>query len=187
MGFIAALWLPILLSAVFVFVLSSLIHMLLGYHANDYRKLPNEDAVRAALRPPNVPPGDYMLPRADNAKAMKSPEFLKKWEEGPVAVLTVIKPGKPSMAGSLIQWFVYSLIINIFAGYIGYHAVGWGGHYLEVFRFVGCSAFMGYSLALAQNSIWYKKDWAATLKSMFDGLLFGLITAGTFGWLWPKA
>ena len=43
---ISALWLPILLSAVIVFVASSIIHMVLPVHRGDYRKLPEEDRVR---------------------------------------------------------------------------------------------------------------------------------------------
>jgi len=45
--------------------------------------------------------------------------------------------------------------------------------------------FGGYALALLQNSIWYKRAWNFTLKSMADGLVYALLTAGTFGWLWP--
>src|SRR6266851_8791731 len=40
---LSALWLPIVLSAVIVFVASSIMYMLLPYHRSDYRKLPEED------------------------------------------------------------------------------------------------------------------------------------------------
>lgn len=186
MEFLATLWLPIVLSAVLVFVVSSLIHTVLNYHKNDMKKLPDEEAVIAALRPLNIPPGDYVTPRCDSAKGMKAPEFLEKWAKGPVVLMTFIKPGKPDMGKSLIQWFLYSLVISVFAAYIADRAVGPGGHYLKVFRFVGCSAFLGYAMALAQNSIWFGRSWGATLLSMFDGLLYALLTAGMFGWLWPR-
>ncbi len=187
MGFIAALWLPILLSAVVVFIVSSLIHMALGYHNNDFAKLANEDAVMEALRKLNIPEGDYMMPCAGSSKAMRDPEFKKKMTAGPLALLRVMKAGMPNMTPSLIMWFIYNIVISIFAAYIASHAVPWGGPYLSVFRFVGCSAFMAYSLALLQDSIWFHKNWGATLKSVFDGLIYGLLTAGIFGWLWPKA
>ena len=118
---------------------------------------------------------------------MKSPEFLEKMTKGPVAIMTFVKNGPPSMGKSLVLWFIYSLVISIFASYIGFHALGWGASYLSVFRYVGCAAFMGYSLALCQDSIWYSRNWCTTIKSMFDGLLYALVTAGVFGWLWPKA
>lgn len=179
------LWLPILLSAVFVFVLSSIIHMMLKYHANDFKAIPNEDKVMDALRPFNIPPGDYWFPRPANMADCKSPDYVKKITEGPVAMITVCENGPMKMGGSLAQWFIYSIIVSMFAAYIAGRAIPMGGSYLEVFRFAGATAFVGYALALMQNSIWYKRPWSVTLKSMFDGLLYGLVTAGTFGWLWP--
>jgi hypothetical protein len=186
MEFLCTLWLPIVLSAVIVFVVSSLIHTVLGFHKNDFKKLPNEDAVIAALRPMGIPPGDYMTPFCDSMKGMKSPEHQEKWAKGPVAVMTFLKPGKPAMGKSLILWFVYSIVVSIFAAYIADRAVGPGGHYLQVFRFVGCSSFMGYAFALCQNSIWYGRNWGATIRSMIGGLIYALLTAGMFGWLWPR-
>ena len=57
---------------------------------------------------------------------------------------------------------------------------------MSVFRFVGTTAFAGYSLALLQSTIWWRRNWGMTLRSMFDGLIYALLTAGVFGWLWPK-
>jgi len=182
-----SLWLPIVLSAVLVFVVSSIIHMLLPYHRTDFGKLPAEDEVMAALRKFNIPPGDYVIPRAGSPKVMRSPEFIEKMTKGPVAFLTVMKSGPPTMTGSLVQWFIYSVVVGLFAGYVAAHTLGPNAQYLGVFRIVGGTAFAGYALALLQNSIWYKRNWSATLKSIFDGLVYALATAGTFGWLWPSA
>ncbi|MEW6014762.1 MAG: hypothetical protein AB1690_05530 [Candidatus Zixiibacteriota bacterium] len=186
MEFFTTLLVPILLSSVFVFAVSSLIHMALKYHANDFKKMPNQDGIQAALRPFNIPPGDYFLPRADSMKDMKGPEFVEKLNNGPVAVMTVLENGPLNMGQSLLLWFLYSVVVSIFSAYIAWHAVQAGGSYLNVFRFVGCSAFMGYSLALLQGSIWYGRSWSTVLKTVFDGLIYALVTAGTFGWLWPK-
>lgn len=182
---IASLWLPILLSAVAVFIISSIIHMVLGYHKNDFIKLPSEEQVMDDLRKATIPPGNYHFPRPKNMKDMKSPEFIDKMKQGPVGMLTIMESGPPAMGGQLILWFVYSIIVGIFAAYIAGHALTAGSHYLSVFRFAGATAFVGYSLALMQNSIWYKRNWGATLKSMFDGLIYALFTGGIFGWLWP--
>jgi hypothetical protein len=183
---VMSLWLPILLAAVFVFVVSSIIHMFLSYHRSDVKVLADEDGVMNALRPFNIPPGDYVIPHAGSTDAMKSPEFAEKCTNGPVAYMTVLPNGLPQMGASLGQWFGYSLLVGLFAGYVASRALGPGAHYLEVFRFVGTVAFVGYGLALMQNSIWYKRNWGATLKSLFDALVYGLVTAGTFGWLWPS-
>ncbi len=182
---IVSLWLPILLSAVAVFLVSSIIHMVFKYHKNDFLKLPSEDQVLDDLRKANIPPGDYYFPRAKDMKDMKSPEFIEKMKQGPVGFVTMLKSGSPTMAKELMLWFIYSIIVGIIAAYITGHAVKPGAQYLEVFRFAGCTAFIGYSLALLQNSIWYKRNWATTFKTMFDGLIYALFTAGIFGWLWP--
>jgi hypothetical protein len=182
---VISLWLPILLSAVAVFIISSLIHMFLGYHKNDFEKVPSEDQVMDDLRKSNIPPGDYMLPYCTDNKERQSQEYKDKLNRGPVAVMTVLPAGQMGMASSMILWFIYCVIIGIFAAYISGRALVPGANYLSVFRFAGCTAFVGYSLALVQNSIWYKKKWSATIKSMFDGLIYALITAGFFGWLWP--
>ena len=182
---ILSLWLPILLSAVFVFIVSSILHMLLRYHESDFKKIPSEDEVMDALGKANIPPGDYMIPCGEGMKSMKDPAFIEKMTKGPVLIATVMKSGPPSMTGSLVLWFIYSIIVSIIAAYVAGRALAPGAHYLQVFRFAGCVAFVGYSIALMQNSIWYARKWSSTIKSMFDGLIYGLVTAGTFGWLWP--
>lgn len=183
---VLSLWLPILVSAAIVFVASSIIHMMLPFHKNDMRKLQKEDEALAALRSLNLQPGDYMAPHAGSHEGMKNPAFQEKMIKGPVVFMTVMPSGPPSMGPSLALWFVYLVVVGIFAAYIAGRALGPGAPYLSVFRFAGCTAFVGFSLALLQNSIWYKRNWGATIRSMIDGLIYGLLTAGTFGWLWPR-
>lgn len=183
---IVSLVVPIVLSAIIVFVASSVLHMVLPFHRNDLRRLPDEDAVQEALRRLKVPPGDYALPLASSPAGMKEPQFLEKMKKGPIVFMTVLPGSAPSMAGSLGLWFAYCVVVSIFAAYIAGRAVGPGMEYLEVFRFAGCTAFSGYALALAQHSIWYKRNWGATARGMIDGLIYALLTGGTFGWLWPR-
>jgi len=183
---VLSLWLPILLSAVAVFIVSSIIHMVLPFHRSDYKPVPNEDAAIEALRPLSIPPGDYFLPHAGSPEGMKDPAFLEKMEKGPVIHMTVLSPSTTmNMGPQLAMWFVYSLIVSLFAAYLTGRALTRGADYLMVFRFAGTTAFSAYSLALMQNSIWYGRSWSTTLKSMLDGLIYGCMTAGVFGWLWP--
>jgi hypothetical protein len=183
---IMSLILPIVVSSVIVFVASSLIHMVLPWHKNDYPKMPNEDRVADALRPLGIPPGDYLLPRPATRDDMKSPEFQEKMKKGPVVMMTVMPNGPMSMGRSLLQWFVYLLVVGVFAAYVTGRALPHGAPYLRVFRFAGATAFLGYSAALWQMSIWYRRKWGITLKTTVDGLIYALLTAGTFGWLWPR-
>ena len=182
---IASLWLPILLSAVIVFIVSAVIHMVLKYHANDFMKVPKEQEVLDALRPFNLMPGNYSIPRAQSMKEMGTPEFIEKMEKGPVAMLTVLPNGKPKMGKSLVLWFIYSIVVSFFAAYIASRALTPETEYLAVFRFVGTTSFIGYALALWQSTIWYGQSASTTLKSTFDSLVYALLTAGIFGWLWP--
>jgi len=182
---IMALWLPILLSAVFVFIMSSIIHMVLKYHKNDFSKLPNEEEIMDDLRKYNLPPGEYSMPRADSMKEMSTPEYLDKTKKGPVAIMTVMESGPPKMGMNLLLWFLYSIMVGIFAAYIAGRALGPGADYLAVFRFTGATAFIAYTVGLWQNSIWYKRKWSTSVKNTIDGVIYALFTAGTFGWLWP--
>jgi hypothetical protein len=180
-----SLWLPILLSAVAVFIISSIIHMVLGYHANDFNGLSAEKEIMDDLRKYNIPPGDYHFPRAKNMTEMNSSEFIEKMTKGPVGFVTILKNGPPKMTKELVLWFIYLIVVGFCAAYVASRAFDPGDDYLTIFRFAGATAFIGYSLALLQNSIWYKRNWAATFKSMFDGFIYALFTGGIFGWLWP--
>jgi hypothetical protein len=183
---LASLWLPILLSAVIVFLASFVLHMALPWHHADYAQVPDEEKARAALRPLGIPPGDYMVPHPTSREGMRSPEFMARVKEGPNMVVTVLPPGPVNMGRNLGLWFLYLLVVAVFAAYITGRALGPGTHYLVVFRFVGATAFMGFALALWQMTIWYRRSLGTTIRSTIDGLVYGLLMAGTFGWLWPK-
>lgn len=182
---IPTLWLPIVLSAVFVFLLSWVTHMLLTYHRSDYAQMPDEDAVMAAMREAGVGPGNYFMPHGDGPQAMSSPEWIEKCKKGPVGMVNVMPSGPPNMGRSLGVWFVFLVVVSIFVAYLAGRTLGAGAHYLGVFRVAGCTAFLAYGLGEAMNSIWKAQKWSTTFKHMFDGLLYALVTAGTFGWLWP--
>lgn len=182
---LSSLWLPILVSSIIVFVASSIIHMAPLWHRSDYPKVPGEDRLMDALRPLAIPPGDYMVPRA-LGNEMYSPEFADRLRKGPVLVLTVMKNEVPSMRRSLVLWFLYSAVIGLFAAYITGRALPPGTDYRRVFQIAGATTFIAYAAALWQMSIWYGRGWGQTVKSTADGLIYALLTAGTFGWLWPR-
>ena len=167
-----------------MFLASSVIHMMLGFHKNDVGAIPTNArwptrSVRSRSRP-----GDYAMPHG-HAKEMHTPEFIQKTREGPVAIMTVL-PNEPAKMGkSLTMWFGYSLAVGGVAAYVAGVTVGIGAEYGEVFRVVAAVSFAGYSLAVLQASIWWGRSWGYTVRTMADGLLYGLLTGGVFGWLWP--
>lgn len=185
MDFLTQLWLPILLAAVFVFVVSSVLHMVIPLHRGDFRKLQDEERVLDALRNSGVTPGMYMFPCADSMKDMSSPEMTAKLNRGPCGQLTILPPGGFNMGKSLGQWFGYLLVVSIFVAYLTWEGLGPGVAYLRVFQIAGTAAFMAYAVGACPESIWKGAPWSVTVKFVFDGLVYALVTAGTFGWLWP--
>lgn len=182
---IASLWLPILAAAVFVFVVSSLVHMVLKYHASDFRGLPNEEAAMDVLRGADLAPGQYHMPHCADFKEVGTPEMQEKFKRGPVGILTIFPSGPPTMGKALVQWFLYTLLVGVFVAYLAGRFLPVGAEYLTVFRFAGTAAFMAYCLGPTVDSIWRGVPWSTTAKNLLDGLLYSLVTAGAFGWLWP--
>lgn len=183
---LAQLWIPILLSAVAVFAASSLIHMVVKWHASDYRSLTNEDEVRAAIRKGSPTPGQYVMPHCADMKDMGKPEVQEKYKEGPVGFLVLIPNGAPAMGPALGKWFAYTALVAFMAAYLASRTLAPGTHYLQVFRVVGAVSFLAYGFGSIQMGIWMGKPWSSVIKDLADALIYGLVSAGVFGWLWPR-
>jgi hypothetical protein len=182
---LSALWIPIVVSAVFVLIALLLIHGLLGWHKDDMTAVPGEAQVMEALRGLNVQPGDYRFPYARTTAEMTAPEFVEKMKQGPVGIMSVWPNGEINMGKLLGQWFVYSLLIGVLVAYITGRTHGPGAPFLEVFRVSGAVSFCCYVVAHWQNWIWWGKSTRFTVTNSLDGIIYALITGATFGWLWP--
>lgn len=184
---LALLWLPILLSAVFVFVISSIVHMVIPIHAGDYKKMPAEESARKALRDAQIPPGQYMFPNADSMKEVGTPEMQAKFEEGPVGILVMRGNGMPNMGSSLLQWFVLCVVISTIVAHLAGIGLAPGAAGGKVFHVTALTALLGHAFTTVNDSIWKGISWSVTGKFIFDGLLYALATGATFAWLWPAA
>jgi len=184
---LADIWLPIALSGVFVFVVSSILHMCIPIHKGDYKKLPDEEQVLAALREHDLKPGEYMFPCAGSMKEMSDPAMVAKYEQGPVGFMAVFPTGSPAMGKSLVQWFLYSILIGFCVGYLGTQVLEKGAEFKDVFRFTGTVAIVVYGFSCIPNSIWKGAGWISTAKYIFDGVLYGFATALAFALMWPAA
>jgi hypothetical protein len=179
------LWLPIVLSAVIVMIGSSVVWMALKYENAEWKPIPGEDQLRDVVRKLGLKaPGQYVFPHMMGEGGAQA--AMKKVEEGPNGVLLLRKPAKWSMAPMLTQAFIYYVVVSVFVAYVASHALDTGADYLRVFQVAGASAFMAYGLALIQEAIWFGRTWKSTCKSLFSALIYGCLTAGTFGWLWPR-
>jgi hypothetical protein len=183
---IVELWLPILLSAVFVFFASFVVHMIVRYHAGDWKQLPGEDKLRAAMREAGLQPGNYMMPYATSPSEMGKPEMIDKFKEGPVGFLLIRPSGAPAMGKQLAQWFVYSVVVGVLVAYVTGRTLGADAEYLQVFRVAGTVAFLTYAGAEPIASIWKGYTWSVTLKHLLDGFIYALLTAGSFAGFWPS-
>jgi hypothetical protein len=183
---LASLWLPIVLSTVLVFAASSIIWMVLPHHKHDLLPVTYEGELTDALSRQHLAPGFYGLPRARSAEEMRSAEFQKRMESGPVAYITVAPSRRINMGRSLALWFVYLLVISISSAYITSRTVPPGADYLHVFRVAGTFAVFAYAAGHIPAGVFWSRPWSIVWKDVLDCIIYGLLTAGTFGWLWPR-
>ena len=184
MEFLTVYWLPILLSTVAVFLAGSVLNMVFTHHTKDYSPLPDEDAFRDLINEQGLKRKFYSIPFVQSSEAWKDPAIKEKMATGPVALLAVGRPGT-NWNPQLVSQAIYALLVSVMVSYVATAALGTGDQeYLKVFQITGTVAFLSYSAAMAPNSIWFNVPWPNTLRHMFDGLIYGLLTAGIFGWLW---
>jgi len=177
---ILSLWLPILLSAVIVWILSAIVWTVMPHRKTEFSGVPNEEAVRGALK--GAAPGQYWVPWGQN---MKDPELLQKYKEGPTGIIQLWQPNVPNMPKAMVLGFLYYVVVGIVVAYITSRTLPAGTEYLQVHRVAGCTAWLAYSFAVIPDSIWFGKPWSSTVKTVFEALVYGLFTGGVFGWLWP--
>lgn len=182
---LASLWLPILLGAVFVFVASALVHMVFKWHNADYRKHPNEEALRGALG--KTDPGQYTVPHCLGPKEMQNPEIQKKFGDGPVAMMWVLPNGVPSMGRMLGQWFALNLLVAFLIAYVAAHTLPAGAAPMHVLRVTASIGFLAYAAGSISDGIWFGKPWGAVAKDLLDALIYGFAGGAAFAWLWPAA
>jgi hypothetical protein len=180
------LWIPVVLSAVLVFVMSSLIHMVFKWHNSEYHGFANEEEVRKVVRAANAAPGQYILPYCPDHKELMKPEVQQKFIDGPVAFVNVMKPGPTKMGPMLGQWFALNLVIAIVVGYLACKTLPIGLGFLAVAREVSLVTFLAYAGGSISHAIWMGKPKSAAAKEILDAFLYGLVTAIAFGWLWPR-
>jgi hypothetical protein len=185
MNALVSVWLPILLSAGVVFVISSLVHMVFKWHASDYSSFANEEAVRDAIRAGKPAHGRYVLPYCGDMKDMASEAMKKKYAEGPVGHITILPNGAPNMGKHLGQWFLWCLIIATVAAFVTVKLVA-----LDPFlarraaKVIGALTFIAHGFGTVTESIWRGRPWSSSAKYLLDAALYAIGSAAVFYWLW---
>lgn len=183
---LASLWLPILVCAVVVFFLGFVFWMVLPHHRSDWRPLPDEDGVMNDLRARGVEgPGQFSFPHCGDPQQMKDPEFIKKMEAGPSGMLVLMAPGPLAMGRSMAQTVVHNAVVALIIAYAAGVVLAPGADFAAVFRITGTMGILAYAGALPMQSIWFHQSWSSTGKTIFDGVVSGLVVGLVFAWLWP--
>lgn len=179
------LWLPILLSAVVVFVISSLVHMVFKWHAADYNSVSNEDAIRAAINAGKPVPGRYVIPHCKDMKDMGTPEMIKKYQDGPVMHFTILPSGTPNMGKYLGLWFAWTVVVALLAAYLAARACGLDPSVAaRAAQWGAAITFIAHGLGTVQESIWTGRPWASSAKYLLDAALYAAGTGMVFNFLW---
>ena len=181
---IGSLWLAIVLSAILVWIASALVWMVRPHHKSEFKGLPDEDSARKVLGPQNLTPGQYNIPHCKSWDDMKQPEARQRFEEGPVAFLTVVPNGTPAMARNMVLSFIFYLLVGTAVAYVASRSLASSDDYLSVFRLTGTVAWLAYGAALIPDAIWFGRPWNTVAKHVIDAFVYGLLTAGVFAWLW---
>jgi hypothetical protein len=179
------LWLPVIVSAVVVFLVSWVLHMALKYHRADYRRLPDEAGVRAALGKAAPSPGLYMTPYCEDPKQANEPAHKELFVKGPVALLSVAPNGMPNMGKHLGLWFGLSLLVSFLTAYVARKTMTPATDTVLVLRVTAAVAFGCYGIGPIIDSIWKWQPWGNTIRAMIDALVYAIATGLVFMWLWP--
>ena len=95
----------------------------------------------------------------------------------------IAKNGMPAMGPRMISMIAYFLVVSVMCAYMVTRTLAPEADYLAVFRIAGTVAFIANGLAVIPESIWFSRPWSMAFKNLVDALIYGLITAGIFGWL----
>jgi hypothetical protein len=174
------LLLPIILSAIALFFASFLSWMVLPLHFRDWVKCDRDEDLTNAVRDLGLPAGSYMFPGWNTPEEMKSPEYVAKWEKGPVGIMTVFP--KVSMGQNLGLTFLYFLAVSFCLAYLASFAVDRGADFMHVFRFVATAGLMAFLAAILQHAIWFHNR---IIGHIIESVAYAVITGAIFAAMWP--
>ncbi|MFG0329937.1 MAG: hypothetical protein ACF8PN_08570 [Phycisphaerales bacterium] len=186
MDMLIDLWLPILVSAVAIFILSFVAWVVMPHHKTEWVKLPDEERFKEAIRGMNIPPGNYIFPGCAKGEDMNSEAFKERYSAGPWGTLMVWR-GQPSMGRNLALSFLVYFIISVFVGYVGVLGAEPGMGFSEVFQITGTAAIMAYTFGALPGMIWFGATAKSFINHFADCIVYGAVTGAIFGWLWPAA
>ena len=185
---LSSLWLPIVLSAVATFMAGFVLWVVLPHHKSDWSPLPDEEATTSTLNAQSLAPGMYLVPHpGDDKNPQANPEWVAKVKASSPAYVVVLPQAQLlNMGPTLGKNFAYLLLMGFFVAYVAAAALPMGTDYLKVFQVTGAAALLGHSMGAFPKAIFWGWTRSAVAKEFMDGVVYALVTAGVFGWLWPS-
>lgn len=184
MGF-EDLAIPVLLAGGLVWLASAVLWMALPHHHGEYRRLPDEAALRAVLRSQSVSRGQYIFPFLQRWEEASTEEGRRSFELGPVGFLTIMDNRVPSISRHMLLTLAHYLLVNAGIAWAAQLLIPPGAGYALVFRPVAVMALLAHGAAIIPEAIWYGKPWGNVLRALFDAAVYALLTAGAFAAFWP--
>jgi hypothetical protein len=183
MDLVLPLWLPILLSAAAVWIVSAVVWMALPHHKNDFIGLPDEDAFIDFVRKSGIEPGNYIFPDFRDRAAMQSEKIGKILKEGPVGHLSVW-PTPLTMGSKMVATFIVYNVVSTLIAYLTRVALPGAAPFAKVFQVAATAGVLAYCFASIPNALWFGAYKRTIVASIIDGIVFGLITGAIFACLW---
>ena len=184
MDLLTPLWLPILLSAVVVWVASAIVWMALPHHKRDFIALPDEDGFMEHVRKSGLGPGNYVFPDFRGRDAMKSEKVCKALESGPVGHLS-LWPTPLTMGGKMVATFVVFLVVSTLIAYLTRVALPGAAPFGKVFQVATTAGVLAYCFSFIPNAVWFGAYRRTIVAGIVDGVVYGVITGAIFAWRWP--
>lgn len=182
MSMLLSLWLPILVTTIVLFFASFLAWVVLPHHKPDIKRWPDEERLLTFIRESGAAPGDYLFPYIED-KDMKEDWAQARYNEGPWGMVK-IWPGKASMGGNMLKTVLYFFVVSAAVAYAGTLALTPGAPFMDVFQLIAVTAILAHTSGGVLREIWFTRPLRGKLMDFIDGLVYGLITAGLFAWLW---
>ena len=184
MQLLIPLWLPILLSAAAVWLLSLIFGMALPHHKQDWIGLPDEDGFMDYIRRSGIKPGNYLFPDFRGRAALKSEKVEKALKEGPVGHLSVWQT-PVTMGGKMVATFIVYLVVSTLIAYLTRVALPGPAEFAKVFQIAATAGILAYCFSFIPNALWFGSYERTIVATFIDGLIFGAITGAIFAWRWP--
>jgi hypothetical protein len=189
MELLLPLWLPILLSAAAVWIVSTIASVALPHHKQDFIALSDENGLMDDLRKSGIKPGNYLFPDFRGREAMKSEKVQKALNEGPVGHLIVWKTPL-TMGDKLVATFIVYLVVSTLIAYLTRVALpaapgATPPPFARVFQVAATAGILAYCFSFLPSAIWWGSYRRTIVANVIDGIVYGAITGAIFAWRWP--